>query len=118
MPGAYEDFPFGPDFAVYKVRGRANGPAKVFALLMQGPAGTRINLKCEPALAEQLRAAHPEISPGYHMSKKHWNTLQLDGALAPDMIHDMVQDSWDLVVESLPVVDRTALGWKHLTGSG
>lgn len=118
MPGAFEDFPFGPEFAVYKVRGRTDGPAKVFALLRQNDDGTRINLKCEPVLAEQLRAAHPEIVPGYHMSKKHWNTVSADGALDPDMFHDLIQDSWDLVVDSLPVADRTALGWKRLTGRG
>lgn len=118
MPGAFEDFPFGPESAVYKVRGRADGPAKMFALLMQGNEGTRINLKCEPVLAEQLRAAHPEITPGYHMSKKHWNTVSANGDLDRGMIHDLVQDSWDLVVDSLPVPERTALGWKRLAGRG
>ena len=60
-----------------------------------------MSLKCEPALAEQLRALHPEITGAWHMNKKHWNGVRLDGSLPDDMIRDMVEDSYDLVVASL-----------------
>lgn len=119
QPGSFEDFPFGPEAAVIKVRGRPDGPARMFALLWQDAGPARANLKCEPALAEQLRAAHPEITPGYHMSKRHWNTIVCAGSLDDAAIRDLVEDSYDLVVERLPLTDRQALGWQRLSrGSG
>ena len=115
QPGAFEDFPFGPDSAVYKVRARAGRTAKMFALLWpERDGGARINLKCDPVLAEQLRTAHPEITPGYHMSKKHWNTVDCSGTLDARTVRDLVEDSYDLVVASLPRADREALHWTGL----
>lgn len=110
--GAYEDFPFGPETAVFKVRARQEGPGKVFALMWRDSRGARINLKCEPALADQLRSTHPQITPGYHMNKRHWNTVVVsqDGLAAP-MIHDLIEDSYDLVVSALPKQDRILLSW-------
>lgn len=113
LPGTFEDFPFGPEASVFKVRapGRA---AKMFALSdLQAPR-LSISLKCEPALAQQLRTAHPEITGAYHMNKTHWNSVRCDGGVPDDMLRDMIEDSYDLVVESLPRRDRESLGWMGL----
>jgi predicted DNA-binding protein (MmcQ/YjbR family) len=101
--GAVEEFPFGPQTAVFKVHG------KVFALLPRRSAEPTISLKCEPALAEDLRAAHAGIVPGYHLNKRHWNSVSLDGGLPPTMIADLIEDSYDLVVANLPRRVRDAL---------
>ena len=106
MPGAAETLPFGPENSVFKVAG------KVFALsrLDRAPS-LRISLKCEPGLAEQLRASHTAITPGYHLNKRHWNTVVLDGSLPDAMVRDMIEDSYDLIVAKLPKRPRQALGW-------
>jgi predicted DNA-binding protein (MmcQ/YjbR family) len=106
FPGTEETFPFGPNTSVFKVAG------KMFALSQLGADELRISLKCEPALAERLREAHAEVIPGYHLNKRHWNTLILDGSLAEQMITDMIEDSYDLVVSHLPESRRRALGWQ------
>lgn len=116
LPGAIEDFPFGEDAAVFKVAGSQGARAKMFGLLMLRGGTTSLNLKCDPALAEQLRAANPQITPGYHMNKKHWNTV-VPGLDAETMLA-MIEDSYDLVVASLPAADRAALGWKGLLERG
>ena len=72
----------------------------------------RVSLKCEPPLAEQLREAHPAVLPGYHLNKRHWNTVFIDGSLPEHMIKDMIEDSYDLVVSRLPLSRRRALGWR------
>ncbi|WP_026534818.1 MmcQ/YjbR family DNA-binding protein [Arthrobacter sp. H14] len=113
LPGAYEDFPFGPEASVFKVRA-PGGTAKMFALTDLDAPELSVSLKCEPALAEQLRAAHPEITGAYHMNKTHWNGVRCGGALPADMIRDMIEDSYDLVVASLPRKDRESLKWSGL----
>ena len=106
LPGSVETFPFGPETSVFKVAG------KMFALSRLGGDPLSVSLKCEPLIAEQLRAAHPEtITAGYHLNKRHWNTIRLDGALPGTMIADMVEDSYDLVVSSLSRARRRALLW-------
>ena len=106
MPGATETFPFGPENSVFKVAG------KVFAITRLGSEPPlRISLKCEPGLAEQLRAGHPAITPGYHLNKRHWNTVQVDGSLPDRLVLDMIEDSYDLVVEKLPKKTQALLGW-------
>ena len=65
-----------------------------------------------PTLAEQLRGAHPAVIPGYHLNKRHWNTVIIDGSLPDAMIADMVEDSYDLVVSKLPRARRRALAWR------
>ena len=106
MPGATEEFPFGPEHSVFRVAG------KIFALSPLGRSRPlRVSLKCEPALAEQLRAGHPAITPGYHLNKRHWNTIVLDGSVADAMVRDMIEDSYDLIVAALPKATRRALGW-------
>jgi predicted DNA-binding protein (MmcQ/YjbR family) len=106
FPGAEETFPFGPNTSVFKVAG------KMFALSQLGADQLRVSLKCEPALAEQLREAHAQVIPGYHLNKRHWNTVIIDGSLPERVIKDMIEDSYDLVVSGLPKARRRALGWQ------
>jgi predicted DNA-binding protein (MmcQ/YjbR family) len=104
--GAEETFPFGPEISVFKVG------AKMFALSQLGADSLRVSLKCEPELAESLREAHPAVIPGYHLNKRHWNTVIIDGSLPDEAVHQMIEDSYDLVVSKLPGADRRALGWR------
>jgi predicted DNA-binding protein (MmcQ/YjbR family) len=121
FPGSYEDFPFGPETSVFKVRahvaGGARHEAKMVAASAMDPDDFSVSLKCEPALAQQLRAAHPEITGAWHMNKNHWNGVRLDGALPDTMVRDMVEDSYDLVVASLSRKQQEQLGWARLSGS-
>jgi predicted DNA-binding protein (MmcQ/YjbR family) len=107
--GAEETFPFGPQTSVFKVEG------KMFALSHLRGRPLTVSLKCDPALAEELREAHPAVAPGYHLNKQHWNTVTLDGSLADAVIRDMVEDSYDLIVSALPKRRRLALGWSPNT---
>ncbi|MEO5778964.1 MmcQ/YjbR family DNA-binding protein [Arthrobacter sp. PAMC25284] len=120
FPGAFEDFPFGPETSVFKVRaavsGGARNDAKMFALSAMDDAGLAVSLKCEPTLAQQLRAAHPEITGAWHLNKTHWNGVRLDGALPDSMIRDLVEDSYDLVVAGLSRAQQEQLGWARLAG--
>jgi predicted DNA-binding protein (MmcQ/YjbR family) len=102
LPGAVEDFPFGDEVSVFKVAG------KMFALSYLGADPLQLSIKCEPELAAQLRATYPAIGPGYHLNKRHWNTVTLDGSLPDRMVTDMLGDSYDLVVASLPKGRRPA----------
>jgi predicted DNA-binding protein (MmcQ/YjbR family) len=87
---ATESFPFGDDTLVFKTQG------KIFALVnLDGDLS--INLKCEPAFAIELRERHPSVTPGYHMNKKHWNTVQLDGSVPDKEIHTWIDHSYELV---------------------
>jgi predicted DNA-binding protein (MmcQ/YjbR family) len=105
MPGAIEDFPFSPDNSVFKVAG------KIFAISNLTNEPLRVSLKCDPVLAEQLRADHPAITPGYHLNKRHWNTVVADGSVPDAMVRDMIEDSYDLIVAALPQAKRRALRW-------
>ena len=104
--GAEETFPFGPLTSVFKVEG------KMFALSALGAEPLRVSVKCEPALAEALREAHAAVTAGYHLNKRHWNTVELDGSLPDATVRDMIEDSYDLVVSKLPRAKRRALGWE------
>jgi predicted DNA-binding protein (MmcQ/YjbR family) len=106
FPGSAETFPFAPETSVFKVAG------KVFALSRLANSPLAVSLKCEPLLAEELRAAHGAVRPGYHLNKRHWNTVTIDGSMPDRMIRDMVEDSYDLVVSGLPRSRRKALGWR------
>jgi predicted DNA-binding protein (MmcQ/YjbR family) len=103
FPGSIETFPFGPEVSVFKVAD------KMFALSQLAQPPLRVSLKCEPLLAEQLREAHAAVLPGYHLNKKHWNTVIIDGSLPDQAIKDMIEDSYDLVVSKLPMSRRRAL---------
>ena len=85
---------------------------KMFALSRLADSPLRVSLKCEPPLAEQLRAAYTAVLPGYHLNKRHWNTVIIDGSIPEQMIRDMIEDSYDLVVSKLPLPRRRALGWE------
>ena len=102
LPGAREEFPFGDEVSVFKVGG------KMFALSSLDGRPLQLSVKCDPELAVQLRAAHPAIVPGYHLNKRHWNTITLDGSLPDQMVTDLLGDSYDLVVASLPKARRPA----------
>ena len=84
----------------------------MFALARLDGDPLSVSVKCEPLLAEQLRAAHPTVKPGYHLNKRHWNTVLIDGSLPDELIADMVEDSYDLVVRKLSRARRQALGWR------
>jgi len=105
--GTEETFPFGFETSVFKVAG------KMFALSRLADPPLRVSLKCEPLLAQQLRAAHPGvILAGYHLNKRHWNTVLVDGTRPEPVIADMVEDSYDLVVSSLSRARQRGLGWR------
>src|ERR671937_608525 len=104
--GAEETFPFGPETSVFKVAG------KMFALSQLGADSLRVSLKCEPELADALRGAHAAVLPGYHLNKRHWNTVVIDGSLPDEAVRDMIEDSYDLVVSKLPRAVRRGLGWR------
>lgn len=103
FPGAELVRPFGPETKVFKVH------RKVFALT--GDEGVAVNLKCEPALAETLRTQYSAIIPGYHMNKRHWNTVELRGDVPDPMLRELIEDSYDLVVAGLPKAAQRSLGW-------
>jgi predicted DNA-binding protein (MmcQ/YjbR family) len=107
--GSEETFPFGFETSVFKVAG------KMFALSRLAGDPLSVSVKCEPLLAEQLRTAHAAITPGYHLNKRHWNTVLLDETLPEQMIADMVEDSYDLVVSTLSRARQRALGWRGAT---
>jgi predicted DNA-binding protein (MmcQ/YjbR family) len=103
LPGASEEFPFGDEVSVFKVSG------KMFALCaLDGEPlePLELSVKCDPELAVQLRSAYPAVTPGYHLNKRHWNTITLDGSLPDEMVADLLGDSYDLVVASLPKARR------------
>jgi predicted DNA-binding protein (MmcQ/YjbR family) len=94
--GSHEDFPFGDDTLVMKVLG------KIFALAnLDGPM--RINLKCDPEKAVDLREQFPSVRQGYHMDKKHWNTIDMDGSVPDFLIREWIDHSYELVVAKLPL---------------
>jgi predicted DNA-binding protein (MmcQ/YjbR family) len=103
--GAIEEFPFGPEHSVFKVGG------KMFALSTLRRTPLEVSVKCEPELAVQLRAAYTAIRPGYHLNKRHWNTIGLDGGLPDQLVRDLIEDSYDLVVSGLSKRAREQLGW-------
>jgi predicted DNA-binding protein (MmcQ/YjbR family) len=96
LPAVVWEQPFGPEWEVYKVRG------KVFALLTALRASPVVILKSDPGEAVALREAYPEITPGYHMNKRHWITLAPGGALEEELVEDLVDESYRLVVAKLP----------------
>jgi predicted DNA-binding protein (MmcQ/YjbR family) len=103
-PGAVEEFPFGPENSVFKVGG------KMFAISALDRSPLEVSLKCEPELAEQFRNTYDAIRAGYHLDKRHWITITLDGSLPDELVRDLVEDSHDLVVSALPKRVRAQLG--------
>ncbi|TMR10876.1 MmcQ/YjbR family DNA-binding protein [Nonomuraea turkmeniaca] len=102
-PGSAEDYPFGDEVAVFKVAGR------IFALVPLGPPPGSISLKCDPDLAADLRARHAAITPGYHLNKRHWNTVALDGSVPDEELLELIEHSYELVVARLTGAQRREL---------
>ena len=103
LPEVTEEQPFGPEVDVYKVVG------KVFLLIAPESAPPTISVKCEPDLAIELRAEYEAVIPGYHLNKKHWNTVILDGTIPDDEVEEMVSHSYERVVAGLPKTVRQRL---------
>ncbi|MGW0733837.1 MmcQ/YjbR family DNA-binding protein [Streptomyces sp. NPDC002851] len=97
-----EEFPFNPETSVFKVLG------KVFALSALDARPLKISLKCEPEDAVRLREQYAAIVPGYHLNKRHWNTVTV-GELPERLVRELIEDSYDLVVAGLPKRDRLRL---------
>lgn len=102
-PEAREDYPFGPDVLVFKVKD------KLFAILGEEKGVARVNLKCDPEEALILRDIFAAVIPGYHMNKRHWNTVILDDSIPQGEIERMIDRSYGLVVKSLKKTERTSL---------
>jgi predicted DNA-binding protein (MmcQ/YjbR family) len=92
--GATSDYPFGPEVQIFRIGGR------IFALLSEVDA--RVSLKCDPGLAEILRQTFTGVIPGYHLNKRHWNTVELDGSVPDGQVIEMIGQSYELVLASLP----------------
>jgi predicted DNA-binding protein (MmcQ/YjbR family) len=110
-PGACEETPFGPDVLVFKVGG------KMFALAALNAVPPTVNLKCNPDLALDLRDRYAQITPGYHMNKKHWNTIEIDRGIPAVELRRMIDHSYELVVESLPKARRVNRGRQRASRS-
>lgn len=94
MPNSRLDYPFGKDVAVYKTG------EKMFALIQEESKPVRISLKCDPTLAQTLREKYETVMPGYHLNKKHWNTIILSGQLEDEEVKDLIRHSYILVAEN------------------
>jgi predicted DNA-binding protein (MmcQ/YjbR family) len=93
---ATEGMPFGPDVLVFKIGG------KIFALAALDEVPTIVNLKCDPDLALELRDRYEQVTPGYHMNKRHWNSVEIEGGLPDAALRKMIDHSYDLVAKKLP----------------
>jgi predicted DNA-binding protein (MmcQ/YjbR family) len=100
---ALAEFPFGPDAEVFKVMG------KMFALIPVTDDPPSISLKCNPVRAEMLRQTYAAVKPGYHLNKRHWNTLTSDGSIPNDEVRELIDHSYDLVVSGLKKADQEQL---------
>jgi predicted DNA-binding protein (MmcQ/YjbR family) len=98
-----EGTPFGPDVLVFKVS------SKMFALLALDEVPATANLKCDPDLALELRDRYEQVRPGYHMNKKHWNTVEIDSGIPDSELRKMIDHSYELVVRTLPKAVRAKL---------
>ncbi|EHR61754.1 MmcQ/YjbR family DNA-binding protein [Saccharomonospora cyanea] len=108
LPGTRERFPFSPELSVFFVE------EKMFALSALDGRPLTVSLKCDPEHSLYLRDTYPAITPGYHLNKRHWNTVVLDGSVPEDLVTDLVYESYDLVVAGLPKYRRERLA----AGSG
>ncbi|GAA4516845.1 MmcQ/YjbR family DNA-binding protein [Brevibacterium yomogidense] len=117
LPGASAEWPFGPEYEVFKVRG------KVFLMLTHVPENSTgygvddelrgqavITLKADPQDSEALQQEHPQVTPGYHMNKRHWISVATGGAVDEGFVRELIAESYQLVVGTLPV-KRRPFGW-------
>ncbi|GAA3400198.1 MmcQ/YjbR family DNA-binding protein [Paenibacillus hodogayensis] len=102
--GAYEDYPFGPDPLVMKVA------SKIFAFFSVVDGWIHIALKCEPEAAELLRLEYAAVKPGYHLNKRHWNTVVIDGTIPAEELRGMIDHSYTLVVRKLTRAEKERIG--------
>ena len=98
MPTSEKSYPFGKDIAVYKV---GSDEGKMFAIIDEKSMPVRISLKCDPQLAELLREKYESVLPGYHLNKKHWNTIICSGQVDDDELRDFIRHSYELVTSGL-----------------
>jgi predicted DNA-binding protein (MmcQ/YjbR family) len=110
-PSATESTPFGPDVLVFKVGD------KMFALAALDEVPTKANLKCDPDLALDLRDRYEQVTPGYHMNKKHWNTVEIDSGIRDADLRKMIDHSYELVIKSLPKAARASQRRLRASGS-
>ncbi len=104
LPGAEQTFPFGEQVAVYKVGG------KMFALVPTDEASVQFSVKCDPDEAILLREQYPSVTPGYHLNKRHWNSVLVDGSIPASELEEFIEASYQLIVASLPRAVWSALG--------
>jgi predicted DNA-binding protein (MmcQ/YjbR family) len=102
-PHVSEELPFDDVTLVFKVMG------KIFAIIPTDEIDLSISLKCDPERAIELREKYTSIIPGFHLSKKHWNTIKVDGSLSDKFIEELIDHSYDLIVKSLPKKIRTSM---------
>lgn len=100
---AEETLPFGPDTLVYKVGG------KIFLICSMNAEPLQFNVKCDPEKVIELRERYECVQPGYHMNKKHWNTILVDGSVSNSMLKEWIDDSYELIVDSLPAKAKAQL---------
>lgn len=105
-PGASEDFPFGEETLVFRVLG------KIFVLTNLYRDPPALNLKCDPERALELREQYPAVQPGYHMNKRHWNTVELDGTIPDDELLELIDHSYELVARGLKRDERRSIGFE------
>ncbi len=111
MPNSWLDYPFGKEAAVYKVRSskdKGQSEGKMFALIAEGSKPVRISLKCDPQLAKLLREKYETVMEGYHLNKKHWNTILLTGQLPWEEVQGLILHSYILVTEGSDTHQPTA----------
>jgi len=99
FPNTWLDFPFGEGTSVYKVGNKESGEGKIYAIVADGSKPLRVSLKCDPQLAETLREKYESVQPGYHLNKKHWNTIICSGQLDDSELLDLANLSYRLVAE-------------------
>lgn len=97
LPHAWLDFPFGEDVCVYKVGEKDSKNSKMFALIPKNVSPARISLKCDPTLAETLRETYETVLPGYHLNKRHWNTIICSGQIDDEELIGFMRHSYELV---------------------
>ena len=110
QPGASEEFPFGEQVSVFKVA------SKIFAIVDLHATPLEVSVKCDPDIAVGLRAQHRAVRPGYHLDKRHWNTVTIDGSLDDAGVEAMIDDSYDLVVARLTRAQRAGLDTRSSGG--
>lgn len=100
FPNTWLDFPFGDGTSVYKVHHKETGEDKMFAIIADNTKPLQLSLKCDPLLAETLRAKYESVVPGHNLNKKYWNTIILSGQLSDDEVRDLTRLSYNLAIES------------------